>query len=376
MHMTDTDTRRGLDRIVGDTPQMQTIFEMIEKAAAIEMPILIMGETGTGKELVARAIHELSARRERRYVAINTGAVTKELIASEVFGHKRGAFTDATGDRRGVYELADGGTLFLDEIGTMSESLQVSLLRVLEYGTFRRVGGEQDIKADVRLIAATNVDIEERVNQGLFRGDLLHRLKVLCLKIPPLRNRRDDIPLLANHFREELCTEFDFQIDSICDGAMEYLRNGYDWPGNVRELRNVMAQACVMAEDTTIEPKHLPDRICSKSAHEAVPVDCDSGLYDNGASQGTREAKNNGSGHSVKQAEPMIDASSHEATPGLMVPVGRSFDDVLREYAALTLAYCNNNKTKAASILGVTRKTLHERLQRWNALDHIEEPAE
>ncbi len=214
-------------------------FERVSQYAPVHSTVLIEGESGTGKELIARAIHDLSARASKPFIAVNCAALTESLLESELFGHEKGAFTGATSLRKGHFEIADRGTLLLDEVGEMPLSTQVKLLRVLEEREFMRVGGSTPIRVDVRVLASTNRDLESAVEAGEFRRDLYYRLNVLNVRMPPLRERRDDIPLLIHHFVQEFCTQNDRQFVGITDEAMSVLKN-YDWPGNVRELRNLV----------------------------------------------------------------------------------------------------------------------------------------
>src|SRR5512133_769847 len=243
--------------MLGQAPAMQDVFRAIGRLSQSNVTVMITGESGSGKELVARALHKHSPRAKGPFVAINTAAIPKDLLESELFGHERGAFTGAQAMRRGRFEQADGGTLFLDEIGDMPFDLQTSLLRVLSDGQFYRVGGHQPIKANVRVIAATHQDLEERVRQGLFREDLFHRLNVIRLRLPSLRERREDIPLLAKHFLAKSARELGTEGKRLSDAAMEYLAL-QDFPGNVRQLENLCHWLTVMAPTQTIEVADLP----------------------------------------------------------------------------------------------------------------------
>src|SRR5204863_2931119 len=221
--------------ILGQAPAMQEVFRSIGRLAQSQATGLITGESGTGKELVANALHRHSPRAPRPFIALNTAAIPRELLESELFGHERGAFTGAQTMRRGRFEQAEGGTLFLDEIGDMPQELQTRLLRVLSDGSFYRVGGHQPIKANVRVIAATHQELESRVRQGLFREDLFHRLNVIRLRLPSLRERREDIPLLAKHFLQKSARELSVEAKRLSEAALKYFQ-AQDWPGNVRQL--------------------------------------------------------------------------------------------------------------------------------------------
>ncbi len=245
---------------VGDSPQMHKVFRTIEKVADSDSTILIFGESGTGKELVAKAIHYHSSRRDKPLIPVNCGAIPEELLESELFGHEKGAFTHAIRTRIGRFEMANGGTIFLDEIAEMSPQLQVKLLRVLQEQEFERLGGMRTIKCDVRIIAATNKDLEKAVKKGTFREDLYYRLKVIPIQIPPLRERRGDIPLLVHHFLEQMNKAKKKKIRGISKEAMEILE-AYDWPGNVRELENVIERMVILAESDYLTVEDLPERI-------------------------------------------------------------------------------------------------------------------
>jgi len=231
--------------ITSKSPTMHEIFDLIRNVAALKSTVLIQGESGTGKEMVARAIHAASDRRDKPFVAVPCTALAESLLESELFGHEKGAFTGATGQRRGKFELADGGTLLLDEIGDISPKLQVELLRVLQERTFFRVGGTEEVAVDVRVIAASNQNLQDAVREGNFRDDLFYRLNVITIHIPPLRERLEDIPLLAGHFLESVSLELGKEIGSITDGALQMLMR-HDWPGNVRELKNAVERAIVV----------------------------------------------------------------------------------------------------------------------------------
>ncbi len=249
-----------LDEMLGKSEAMQRVFAVIKKAAEYKTTILVQGESGTGKELVARALHRLSPRKDQTFVAVNCGAIPESLLESELFGHKRGAFTDASTDKRGLFEEADGGTLFLDEIGELPLSLQVKLLRVLQEGTLRRLGENKDREVDVRVIAATVRDLETEVAEGRFREDLYYRLNVLQIRVPPLRERGDDVPLLLEHFIERCNEKLGTRIRGV-DAAAKKALVGYAFPGNVRELENMIERAVVLSEGETITSEDLPDRV-------------------------------------------------------------------------------------------------------------------
>ena len=244
-------------QIVGDSPAIRELRRQIDIAAPTNGRVLIYGENGVGKELVARAIHALSARREGSFVEVNCAAIPEELIESELFGHEKGAFTGALARRKGKFELADGGTLFLDEIGDMSLKTQAKVLRVLEEQAFERVGGKETLKVDVRVIAASNQNLQDRISQGRFRDDLFYRLNVIPIEVPPLRERKDDLPLLVQHFIAVFSAENGKRPKTVSVEALAYFL-AYDWPGNVRELRNMVERLVIMTPRDTIGPEDLP----------------------------------------------------------------------------------------------------------------------
>ncbi len=240
--------------ITSKNPTMHEICELIRNVAGLRSTVLVQGESGTGKELVARAIHACSDRAEKPFVAVPCTALAETLLETELFGHERGAFTGAVGQRKGKFEQADGGTILLDEIGDISPKLQVELLRVLQERTFFRVGGSDEVKVDVRVIAASNVNLDEAVKAGRFRDDLFYRLNVITIHLPPLRERMEDVPLLARQFTERVAAELGKEVDGISDAAMRMLMN-YGWPGNVRELENAIERAIVTSHGKTLEPQ-------------------------------------------------------------------------------------------------------------------------
>lgn len=252
-------------RLLGDSPPMQAMRKQILKLARSQAPVYISGESGSGKELVARALHRHSPRAKGPFIALNTAAIPKDLLESELFGHERGAFTGAAAQRRGRFEQADEGTLFLDEIGDMPAELQTRLLRVLSDGQFYRVGGHTPIKVNVRVIAATHQDLEERVQEGLFREDLFHRLNVIRLRLPPLRERREDIPLLVRHFMQKSARDLGVEIKGVSDAALKTLVS-LPWSGNVRQLENVSHYLTVMAPGQVVEVGDLPSDLMQGGA--------------------------------------------------------------------------------------------------------------
>ena len=255
----------GLDNIIGQSPKMKAIFDLIQTVAPQNSRVLITGESGTGKELVARAIHENSSRSDAPFITINCGAFPENLLESELFGYMRGAFTGANENRRGLFQAAHGGTLFMDEIGNMNLAMQVKLYRVLQEGKVRPLGSTEEIDVDVRVIAATNKDPEKAIAAGEFREDLFYRLSVIPLHVPALRDRRDDIPLLARHFLERFRNSMNKNVSGISPQAMRRLES-YDWPGNVRELENTIERAVALESGTEISLSVLPDRVTGSIA--------------------------------------------------------------------------------------------------------------
>jgi Nif-specific regulatory protein len=260
----ENDLLRAASRVehgmVGESAAMRKVYQLIARVAPTDSTVLIRGESGTGKELAAQALHQNSARRERPFVAINCAALTETLLESELFGHERGAFTGALAQKKGKLEVADGGTLFLDEVGEMAPVLQAKLLRVLQERTFERVGGTRTIRVDVRVVAATNSDLEEAVRSGAFRQDLYYRLNVVSFEMPALRDRREDVPLLASYFAAKYGAKFKRKVTGVSSAARESLTS-YDWPGNVRELENAIERAVVLGSTASILPEDLPETV-------------------------------------------------------------------------------------------------------------------
>ena len=254
----------GMGNLIGKSKKMQELFKMIEVVSATNSTVLITGESGTGKELVAKAIHLNSPRAEEAFVSVNCGAFTESLLESELFGYVRGAFTGATANKKGLFEVSDKGTIFLDEVGDTSLAMQVKLLRVLQERTLRRVGGTEEISVDVRIIAATNRDLSEMVAENQFREDLFYRISVIPLELTPLRHRRDDIPLLADHFLARLNASMGRKFDHISDEALKKLES-YDWPGNVRELENALERAFILETSNELSAQHLPENVSTNS---------------------------------------------------------------------------------------------------------------
>ena len=320
--------------ILGQGASMQEVFRAIGRLTQSQATVLINGESGTGKELVARALHRHSPRATKPFIAINTAAIPKELLESELFGHERGAFTGAQAMRRGRFEQAEGGTLFLDEIGDMPPDLQTRLLRVLSDGQFYRVGGHQPIKANVRIIAATHQDLETRVKSGLFREDLFHRLNVIRLRLPALRERRDDIPLLARHFLQKSARELGVDSKKLSEAAMKYLTS-LDLPGNVRQLENLCHWLTVMAPGMNIDVKDLPPELREESR--------------------VASAEN-----WVAALERETEASLKRGESAILEELTRQFERALITRA---LAHTGGRRIEASVLLGMGRNTLTRKIQ-------------
>jgi DNA-binding NtrC family response regulator len=272
--------RYNFENIVGKSDPMLHIFDLVAQVGPSRSTVLLQGESGTGKELIAKAIHMSSPRRDRPFVPINTGSMPTDLLESTMFGHVRGAFTSAVTSKKGLFEVADRGTLFLDEIGTMSMDTQAKILRVLQDRKFMHLGGVQEIQVDVRIIAATNVDLKQLVKEGRFRDDLFYRLNVITVELPPLRNRREDIPLLVDFFLKKFCEENEKPPRQISPEALRVLVD-YNWPGNVRELENVIERAVVLSPGAVIGIDQLPDQMVGRgSAFQPLNHDPDASLFD------------------------------------------------------------------------------------------------
>ena len=327
---------RVMPAMLGQAPAMQEVFRSIGRLANSSMTVLITGESGTGKELVAQALHQHSPRAARPFVALNTSAIASELLESELFGHERGAFTGADARRIGRFEQADGGTLFLDEIGDMSPALQTRLLRVLAEREFYRVGGQSSISVDVRVIAATNKDLARAVKEGRFREDLYHRLNVIRIDTPPLRQRRQDIPILLKHYLAESARELSAPAKSIDSEAMDLLKN-YDWPGNVRQLVNATRRLTVTAPGGVITEPDIPADLSGQTAGSSGLGDWTEGLK--------------------RWAEEQLDGESQDSLVDTAAPV---FEKVLI-LAALEKA--QGHRQKAAKLLGWGRNTLTRKIR-------------
>jgi len=306
-------------QMIGSSAQMRKVYQIVEQAAPTSASVLIWGESGTGKELVAQTIHQLSPRSHQPFVPINCAAIPETLLESEIFGHEKGAFTGAFDRREGCFELADRGTLFLDEIAEMTPATQVKLLRVLQERKFRRLGGRQEQSVDVRVLAATNAVPHEAAKTGKLREDLFYRLNVFAIELPPLRKRKDDLPLLVQSFLAEFNGRNRKSVSAVDSAAMRVLEQ-YNWPGNVRELRNVIERAVILCSGQFIEPKHLP------------PL--------------------------------MTDAPAVNPKSSLALSAGTTVEEAENQLILLTLEHTRDNKTRAAEILGISLKTLHNKLNK------------
>lgn len=316
--------REGTDKFIGESSAMKDVFELIAKVAPEKSSVIVTGESGTGKEMVARTIHELSTRSASPFVAINCSAIAPTLMESELFGHERGAFTGASQRRLGCFELADGGTLFLDEIGEIPSELQAKFLRVLEEEKVRRVGGKEETRVNVRVLAATNRDLKSRIKTGEFREDLYYRLNVFQIHLPTLSERPEDIPALVNLFVRRFASDAGKRIPEVSNAAMNFLSN-YTWPGNIRELRNCIERAVILCDGAMIKEEHLPAEV-----------------------------------------------RKLEGVAALNVPLDRTLREVNRKFIEAVLTRCGGNRTRTAKSLGISEKTLYNKLNRYAADERAE----
>ena len=322
------DEKFGFEGVVGSSPQMLALVERLKRIAPTDATVLIQGETGTGKELVAQAIHQNSPRKNKPFVALNCAALSENILESELFGHVRGAFTDASSDRMGKFEYANGGTLFLDEVGDMPTATQIKLLRVLESGEITRVGSNAPVRVNVRILSATNRHLEDAIAAGFFRSDLYHRLKVVTIAIPTLRERAADIPLLIEHFVRQFSRRHGKSIKGVSLAARVKL-GSYPWPGNVRQLRNVVESMVVVDCDETLDVDDLP-------------LELDPGT-----------------------AAPVAAAPAGEPQAGLAALVGRPLEEVERLFIAETLRLTGGNREQAAEMLGIGERTLYRKIKEY-----------
>lgn len=306
------------ENMIGKSHEIQKVFDLVKKVAPSKASVLITGESGVGKEMIANALHNLSPRKDKPFIKVHCAALSDSLLESELFGHEKGAFTGAIAMKRGRFELAHEGTIFLDEIGEISQNVQVKLLRVIQERKFERVGGEEILDVDVRIIAATNRNLEEEIKKGNFREDLYYRLNVVNINVPPLRERKDDIPIMVNNFIRKFSKENNKNITTVDTKAKNALYS-YDWPGNIRELRNCIEGAVVIAEGSTLRLEDLPPAV--------------------------RKSQENSS---------------------ISIPAGTDMDTAEKIIIRETLLFCQGNKTKTAQVLGIGRKTLHRKLMEMN----------
>ena len=306
------------ENMIGKSHEIQKVFDLVKKVAPSKASVLITGESGVGKEMIANALHNLSPRKDKPFIKVHCAALSDSLLESELFGHEKGAFTGAIAMKRGRFELAHEGTIFLDEIGEISQNVQVKLLRVIQERKFERVGGEETLDVDVRIIAATNRNLEEEIKKGNFREDLYYRLNVVNINVPPLRERKDDIPIMVNNFIRKFSKENNKNITSVDTKAKNALYS-YDWPGNIRELRNCIEGAVVIAEGSTLRLEDLPPAV--------------------------RKSQENSS---------------------ISIPAGTDMDTAEKIIIRETLLFCHGNKSKTAQVLGIGRKTLHRKLLEMN----------
>jgi DNA-binding NtrC family response regulator len=313
----ELEKKRGFANIIGASPELRRIFDVATQVASTRAAVLITGESGTGKELIADAIHNLSNRREKPFIKVHCAALSESLLESELFGHEKGAFTGALSRKRGRFELAHPGTIFLDEIGEINPNVQVKILRVLQEKRFERVGGEETVEVDVRVISATNRDLKQAIAEGEFREDLYYRLNVVNIHMPPLRERKEDIPLLAAAFLKEFAEENGKKINGIDPRVLSALY-AYSWPGNIRELRNCVESAVVLCKGTAITLDDLPPSVSSGAEENSIRIS-----------------------------------------------LGTNMADAEREIIMGTLGYLRGNKSRAAEVLGIGRKTLHRKLKEY-----------
>ena len=316
------EARTRFDQMVGESEPMQRVYTLVDMVADSDVTVLLTGESGTGKELVARAIHHKSPRDDGPFITMNCGALPENLFESELFGYEKGAFTGAMTTKMGRFELADGGTLLLDEVGELSLKSQVDFLRVLETKEFRRLGGTKLIKVDTRIVAATNRNLEEAVKQGDFREDLYYRLNVVPIRLPPLRDRADDIPLLTERFLAEFSAQHHRAPKDLSREAMRLLRL-YAWPGNIRQLRNLMERLVITVKDSVIQPEHLPEEV----------------------------------------------QASQEDVRTMVVALGTSLEQIERDVIRRTLAEVTNHREKAAKLLGISLRTLQYKIKEYGIRD-------
>ncbi|MGD1821177.1 MAG: sigma-54-dependent transcriptional regulator [Pleomorphochaeta sp.] len=315
---------RNYGKMIGNSSNIRKLLETINQVAPTKASVLVTGESGVGKELVADAIHQISTRRDGPFIKVHCAALSESLLESELFGHEKGAFTGAISAKKGRFELANGGTIFLDEIGEINLATQIKILRVLQERQFERVGGEKTITVDVRIVAATNRDLLKEIEEGTFREDLYYRLNVVHLEVPPLRNRKEDIPLLLTSFLDQINKENNTNVKGFTTEAKSALFK-YDWPGNIRELRNCVEAAVVLSKNEFVGIKDLPPQITTNSEVQSINIE-----------------------------------------------VGLSLADIEKQAILSTLNNCKGNKSKTAEVLKIGRKTLHRKLEEYKSEEEIE----
>ena len=386
------DEKFGFDGVVGGSPAMLKTLERLKRIAPTDATVLILGETGTGKELFAQALHQNSPRKNKPFVALNCAALSEHLLESELFGHVKGAFTDATSDRVGKFEYANGGTIFLDEVGDMSPSTQVKLLRVLENREITPVGSNKTIKVNVRLVSATNRKLEEAVEKGFFRADLYHRLKVVTLKLPSLKERAGDVPILLDHFMKIFAKKYGKSIKGVTQAARRKLFL-YDWPGNVRELRNVAESVVVVDFDGLIDVDDLPDEILDATPNSTAPLALPTPertlepptldvSFADAPTVGVSETLDASVvSATVAGSAPVLPSSSPGSSVAVPSPapldsarslkslVGVSLDELERVFILETLRSTGGNREETAKILGLGERTLYRRLKEFAQTD-------
>ncbi|MDR2490209.1 MAG: sigma-54 dependent transcriptional regulator [Spirochaetaceae bacterium] len=326
--------------IIGNSGALRGVLDTVSRVAPARASVLITGESGVGKEMIADAIHQLSPRAGKPLIKVHCAALAENLLESELFGHEKGSFTGATGRRRGKFELANEGTLFLDEIGEIDQNMQVKLLRVLQEKQFERVGGEETIQVDIRLVTATNKNLEEEIRKGKFREDLYYRLNVVSIHVPPLRERKDDIPLLINSFVKLFSTENSKPVDGVDEKARAHLYN-YSWPGNIRELRNCIESAVVMTKGPQIREEDLPPTLYFLKLHGA-------------------------SAPRIREGTVPPTLRSAAKDEFIQIPAGITMEEAEKIIITKTLDGFNGNKSEAAKALNISRKTLHRKLAEWD----------